>query len=46
MSNGTETSNSLRVKRRELTELSGKTSPGFTTMPSARKEEILKQASS
>jgi hypothetical protein len=43
MSKGTVTSNSLRVKTKEFTEKSGKTAPGLTTIPSARKEEILKQ---
>lgn len=46
LSKGTVVSNPLRVKIKEFTEESGKMSPRLTTIPSAKKDDILKQDSS
>jgi len=46
LSKGTVRSSPLRLKIKDFTEKSGKISPGLTTMPSAKKEDILRHDSS
>jgi len=46
LSKGTVRSSPLRVKIKDFTEKSGKMSPGLTTIPSAKKEDILRHDSS